>query len=89
MKLIFPNPSRSFDADKSRIRFWGYDKSIEISFVVEVDALKQLCPDLSGTEAEFLRAFDGARDRIHGVADKAYQRGARGNHAYILAAKDF
>ena len=89
MELNFPNPSRSFDAAKNRVRFWGYDSAIEISFFVEVDALKKLCPEMSNVEAGFLKAFDDARIRIHKVANKAYVRGSNGSRAYILAAKDF
>ena len=33
----FPNPSRSFDATSNNVRFWGYDRSIEISFLIETD----------------------------------------------------
>jgi len=43
MRLSFPNPSRSFDASRNRICFWGYDSTIEISFFIEADALKWLC----------------------------------------------
>ncbi len=39
MTLNFPNPSRSFDASKNRVTFWGYDSVIEISFSVEGDAM--------------------------------------------------
>ena len=89
MKLSFPNPSRSFDASKNRVLFWGYDKTVEISFFVELDALKRLCPEMSNAEAGFLQAFDTERTRIHEVADKVYARAGKGTYAYILAAKDF
>lgn len=89
MELNFPNPSRSFDAAKNRIQFWGYDSAIEISFFVELDALKKLCPEMSDVETGFLEAFDAARIRIHEVANKAYVRGSNGSRACILAAKDF
>jgi hypothetical protein len=89
MKLNFPNPSRSFDATKNRVRFWGYDSAIEISFFVEGDALRKLCPEMSNVEAGFLEAFDAARKRIHEVADKVYERGSNGSYAYSLAAEDF
>jgi hypothetical protein len=89
MKLNFPNPSRSFDATKNRIRFWAYDSAIEISFFVEADALQKLCPEMSNVEAGFLKAFDAARKRIHEVADKVYVRGRKGSFAYSLAAEDF
>jgi hypothetical protein len=89
MKLNFPNPSRSFDATRSRVLFWGYDSAIEVSFFVEADALKKLCPEMSNAEAGFLKAFDAARNRIHKVADRVYVRGRKGSFAYILAAEDF
>ena len=89
MKLDFPNPSRSFDASKNRVMFWGYDKTIEISFFVELDALQRLCPDMTSVEAGFLQAFDSARTRIYEVADKIYGNGAKGSFSYILVANDF
>lgn len=89
MKLNFPNPSRSFDASNNRVLFWGYDKTIEISFYVELDALQRLCPNMGSIEAGFLQAFDTARVRIYKVADKIYGSGSKGTFAYILAAKDF
>jgi hypothetical protein len=39
MALNFPNGSRSFDARRDLIRFWGYDSALEISFFVEMSAL--------------------------------------------------
>ena len=88
MKLSFPNPSRSFDASKNRVLFWGYDKTIEISFFVELDALKRLCPDMTSVEAGFLQAFDNARTRIYEVADKIYESGTKRSLSYVLAAKE-
>jgi hypothetical protein len=87
--LNFPNPSRSFDAAQNRVRFWGYDSAIEVSFFVEANALKKLCPEMSNLEAGFLKAFDAARARIQEVANKVYERGSKGSYAYILAAEDF
>jgi hypothetical protein len=89
MTLEFPNPSRSFDATRNRVRFWGYDSAIEIAFFVEADALQKLCPEMSHVEAGFLKAFDAARKRIHEVANKAYVRGSNGSYVYSLAAEDF
>ena len=89
MKLSFPNPSRSFDPSKNRIHFWGYDKTIEISFFVELDALKRLCPAMSSVEAGFLQAFDSARDRIYEAAEKNYRGGTKRSFAYVLTEKDF
>jgi len=91
MKLHFPNPSRSFDPDSSRIHFWGYDSTIEVSFFLETAALKRLYPEMNNVEPEFLKAFDTARDRIYAVADKVYRRGGggKGTYAYVLAAEEF
>lgn len=89
MKLHFPNPSRSFDENKNRVQFWGYDSAIEISFYVEADALKRLCPEMDDIEKSYLLAFDDSRDKIYEIADKLYSHGRKGNYAYILGAKDF
>ena len=91
MRLSFPNPSRSYDADKKRVRFWGHDSTIEVSFFVEVDALIQLCPGMNVAETGFLQAFDSVLNRIHKAANKVYVEGSKGqgSYAYILAANDF
>jgi len=91
MKLHFPNPSRSFDPDSRRILFWGYDSTMEVSFFLDVAALKRVSPDMTNAEPELLKAFDTARGRIYEVADKVYRRGGggKGTYAYVLAAEDF
>ncbi len=88
MKLHFPNPSRSFDPDSSRVLFWGYDSTMEVSFFLETAALKRLYPEMNNAEPEFLKAFDTERERIYEVADKVYRRGGE-SYAYVLAAEDF
>jgi Protein of unknown function (DUF1488) len=87
--LNFPNPSRSFDASRSRVRFWGYEGAMEISFFVEEAALRRLCPEMSSVEAGFLGAFDVAIKRIHKVAAKVHGRAGKGVFAFSLAAADF
>ncbi|MDZ7753632.1 MAG: DUF1488 domain-containing protein [Gammaproteobacteria bacterium] len=91
MKLIFPNPSRSFDDSAHRVRFWGYDRASEVAFFVESGALRRLRPNLEAAEAGFLQAFDEARSRIEEVAEKVYGRGSRGKggYGYVLTAADF
>lgn len=90
-KLNFSNPSRSYDDDKNRVRFWGYDCTIEVSFFVEADALILLSPGIESNETGFLKAFDSALNRIHEAANKLYVKGgkAKGHYDYILAANDF
>jgi len=89
MKLNFSNPSRSFDATKNRVEFWGYDSVIEISFFVEAAALKKLCPEMVDVEAGILKAFDASRKRIQEVAEKVHARGREGVWAHVLAAQNF
>jgi hypothetical protein len=89
MRLSFPNPCRSFDEDHNRVRFWGYDSSIEVAFFVDTDALKRLCPEMSNLESGFLKAFDKSRNRIEEIANKVYARDGKGAYSYILAEGDF
>ena len=86
MPVNFPNASRSYDATRKGIRFWGYDRSMEASFLVTADALKRIVPGLRSEAADLLRAFDGNRDRIHAIAAKVYSRSRRGS--YDLIATD-
>jgi len=87
MALNFPNGSRSFDATRCAVRFWGYDTAMEWSFFVTQDALKRLQPDMPFEPAAALMAFDSNRDVIYAAAAKAYARGRRGS--YELVAADF
>jgi len=89
MTLNFPNESRSFDDTRKRVRFWGYDRAIEILFFVEGEALRKLRPEMGGAESGFLTAFDAVRERIHEVADRVYVHGRKGTYTYILVAEDF
>lgn len=86
MTLDFPNASRSYDARRNLVRFWGYDTAIEISFFVEAGAFCKLDPETDGMEAACLAAFDDARERVHAAARKAYAQGRK--DAYLLAAAD-
>ena len=88
MRLSFPNPSSRFDATGSRVCLWGYDSTIMVSLCVEVDALKRLCPEMSGAEAGFLYAFYAVRNRIHEVANKVYMGGSQGSYSYTLSSND-
>lgn len=87
MSIEFPNPSRSYDAARRVVRFWGHDRSMEASFFMTIDALLRIQPDLQPGEAGLLRAFDSNRDRIHATATRVYARGRKGS--YDLNANDF
>lgn len=80
MTINFPNPSRSYDATRRAVRFWGYDRSMESSFFIMAAALKQMEPNLQLDATDILRAFDVNRERIHSIAAKVYARGRRGTY---------
>lgn len=87
MTLNFPNHSRSYDATRHAVRFWGYDSAMESSFFVTAEALMKVQPDAPSDEAGLLRAFDVNRARIYAAAAKVYARGRRGS--YEVAIPDF
>jgi Protein of unknown function (DUF1488) len=87
MALSFPNRSRSYDATRRAVRFWGYDSAMEASFFVTEDALKRVQPDMRLDEVGLLEAFDANRGLIYTAAAKVYGRGRRGS--YDLIATDF
>jgi Protein of unknown function (DUF1488) len=85
--LSFPNHSRSYDATRRAVRFWGHDSAMEASFFVTEEALKRVQPDMRFDEIGSLRAFDANRDLIHAAAARVYARGRRGS--YDLVDTDF
>jgi len=87
MDLHFASPSRSYDPTRHAVRFWGYDRSMEVSFFVAEDALLWLRPSTASKDSDFLQAFDAHRDRICKIAAKGYARGPKGS--YDLQAKNF
>jgi hypothetical protein len=91
MSLEFPNSSRSFDDSKSRINFWGYDRTIEVSYFIGAEALKRLDKKAGTQESELLAVFDADIEKIHKVAANVYNNSTKGKGAYtfILDAKDF
>jgi hypothetical protein len=88
MTLGFPNHSRSYDPAQRRIRFWGHDNALEVTFFLEESAIFKLAPSTRNVEAGILAAFDSARDRILAAAAKVYVPAQRRSF-YILAARDF
>jgi hypothetical protein len=87
MPLSFPNLSRSYDADRRRIRFWGHDNAMEVSFFLEEGALFRLKPTTRNEESAILAAFDAFREKINAAADKAHSATRRS--FYVLVAADF
>jgi hypothetical protein len=85
--LSFPNRSRSYDARGRRVRFWGYDGALEISFFLDQSAFSRISSNPKMDETEILIAFDRHRDQIIDVAAKLYS--GRRRDAYTLQASDF
>jgi hypothetical protein len=84
--LNFPNASRSYDATRRSVRFWGYDGALEVSFFIEEDAVFRIAPETRHNQAAILASFDLNLDRIRKVARNVYS-GRKGS--YALAASDF
>lgn len=89
MMLNFPNSSRSFEAARNRVRFWGYDSSIEITFFVDSGTLQKLSAATTVAEDAVLAAFDSAVPAIHAAAAKAYKRAKHGTYAVAITDGDF
>ncbi len=89
MSLNFPNVSRSFEAKRNRVRFWGYDSALEITFFVDSGLLARLCPDCGGGEAGLLKAFDTMIERIHDAARKAYNSSRERSDIFVLTESQF
>ena len=87
MALSFPNQSRSYDATRRAVRFWGYDSAMESSFLVTEDALRRVQPDMQFDEVGVLRAFNSNRSLIHATAARIYSRGRK--DFYVLVTTDF
>ena len=85
--IDFPNHSRSYDATRHAVRFWGYDSAIEASFYVSEEALTRIQPGTALDEPGCLSAFDANRDNICAAAARVYVRGSRGS--YDLGAANF
>jgi hypothetical protein len=73
MTLSFPNPSRSYDEGRHRVRFVGHDGLMQIRFFLPVSILTDDLSVRIPTETDYLSAFDGMRKRIFEVARKAYE----------------
>ena len=87
MGITFPNASRSYDATRDCVRFWGYDEALEISFFLERTALLRLGAEPSTGEPELLAAFDANRQEVQKRAARIYSRHSKSS--YTLKAADF
>ncbi len=74
MSIEFPNPSRSYDETRHRVRFSGYDGTREILMFIEEAAIRHLDSGIGHKEGAILQAFDRHRKRICEAAVTAYGR---------------
>lgn len=87
MAISFPNQSRSYNAIRKAVLFWGYDGVIEKVFSIPVDALLKIRELSNYDEASLLDIFDTNRETIYAAAAKVYSR--RNSGPYYLAAANF
>ncbi|AGW90448.1 MULTISPECIES: DUF1488 family protein [Cupriavidus] len=80
MALNFPNPSRSYDAARHCVCFWGYDNAREVAFQVSDNILLSLSQERASEEASLLATFDLHRDQILLLAQDIYTPGARNTY---------
>ena len=86
-RVAFPNGSRSYDATRLAVRFWGYDQAMEVPFFIGAAVLHGLEPTMRAEPDGCLSVFDAHRDRICAVAAHVYER--RRSGSYDLLASDF
>jgi hypothetical protein len=86
-QVAFPNGSRSYDATRLAVRFWGYDQAMEVPFFIGAQVLGTLQPEMTPEPDSCLSAFDAHRARICAAAAKAYAK--RRGGSYDLLASDF
>lgn len=86
MSIAFHNASRSYDATRGVVRFWGYDSAMEAAFLITSAALRQMEPAATSDEESMLAAFDRHRTQICQAAAKVYARGRK--TFYELDARD-
>jgi Protein of unknown function (DUF1488) len=85
--LTFSDQSRSLDATRRAVRFWGHDGAMEASFFVTEDALRKLTPNMKLDEDGILSAFDLNRKLIYATAAQVY--GTRSQRVLRAASGGF
>ncbi len=80
MALCFPNPSRSYDASRHCVCFWGYDNAREITFIIDEAVLSAMSASMNSDESSVLAAFDRHRDQILTLARNLYSAGCQNKY---------
>ena len=63
MSLAFPNSSRSYDATRHAVRFWGHDTAMEWSFFVTAEELRRDDPEIAEFDSVMISSYDSKLDR--------------------------
>ena len=63
--VVFPNASRSYDATRVAVRFWGYDQSMEIPFFIGAEVLARIS-QIAVLLPGLLRASNREFQDLHG-----------------------
>ena len=71
--LQFPNPIRSYNEAHHDITFWGHDTALEITFVIEREALELIRREKALDEKALCETFDQNIDLIHDTAKRLYE----------------
>ena len=79
--LKFPNPSRSYDAARHCVCFWGYDDSREITFMIDDAMLRNLQPGVGSDERSVLGAFGELREKVLEIANRQYVGGPQNRYS--------
>jgi hypothetical protein len=83
--LVFLNRTRTYNATKNCVTFWGFDASFEITFDLPDEELQQMCSHASGNQASVLRAFDDRREAAERLAMSAHKVSSQRHHVLRLA----
>jgi hypothetical protein len=87
MTLSFPNPARSYDESKRRVRFLGHDGMFEVRFFVAAEVLSSNLVERTAVSDDYLASFDSLRPKILKAAQAAYK--AKNAQSIMLDLENF
>jgi hypothetical protein len=87
MTLSFPNPARSYDETKRRVRFLGHDGMFEVRFFVAAEVLSNNLSGRTAVDEDYLASFDVLRPKILKAAHAAYK--AKSAQTIMLDLENF
>jgi Protein of unknown function (DUF1488) len=75
MALNFPNRSRSYDATRRAVRFWGHDGPMEAAFFVSAEQIDPCCDRLDRRQIDMV---PGPREFLACLCERGTARAALG-----------